>query len=127
MNCQGKICNKAIFSSGVTVDGTGNVLINIPAREGGYGNLCNYCLFITQNIPTTAAIGAPVFITIGAAATLYPLNNCNGTQVVASNLSSRRRYCVKVVTTATTGSFKLLGNIGCSPVVNLSSLPAPTT
>ena len=124
MNCRGKICNRAVFSSSVTVSG-GTVIINIPQRSFNNGE--HLCLFVVQNVPTTAPIGAPVVITIGADTTLYPVVKCNCEQVTACGIRSRTRYPMRVVTTATGANFKILKNLCCSPQNVLASIPATTT
>lgn len=114
-----------IVSSAVTFTG-GNLIINIPA--GNYNNNEKYCIIVAQNIPTTATITAPVFITIGTGTTTYPLLNCDCTNVTACAINRRTRYSVCVHTNISSGAFKLLGRIPCSQCSNnLASLPAPTT
>ena len=123
MNCQNNICNRAVFSTAVTFTG-GNLVINIPTRVGNYVNNMKYCLFVIQAIPDTTTISAPVYITIGTdAATLYPVTNCSGTQITAGQIKTRKRYTVRVATTPTSGSFQILGCLGCSPITNSPSLP----
>jgi hypothetical protein len=71
----------------------------------------------------------PVVIQIGTGTTLYPLINCDGTQVVASDIQKRTRYATRVETTPTSGVFRLLANICCDRNNNLSSIngTTPTT
>ena len=58
----------------------------------------------------TAAINAPVVITIGAGTTAYPLTDCNCAQATAESIHTRTRYATRVATSATgTGAFKYLG------------------
>ena len=118
-----KLCDNLVISATVTYTAP-NLVVDIPA--GTYGNGCKYCLVIAQAIPTTATIAAPVVITIGGAATQYPLVDCCGAPVTASQISTRTRYSTRVVTSATGGSFKLLSNCIRSNANNLASLPAPT-
>lgn len=118
-----KLCDNLIISATVTFT-TPNLVVNIPA--GTYGNGCKYCLVIAQSIPTDTTIAAPVVITIGTdTTTLYPLVDCCGAPVTASQISTRTRYSTRVVTSATGGSFKLLSNCIRSNANNLASLPAP--
>ena len=105
-------CSRLIRSQTVTFDGT-NLVINIPA--GSYDNGCRYCIVVAQAIPATTTINAPVVITIGAGTVLYPLTNRCCAQVTACGIRTRTRYAVCVSTTATGGSFKMLGNPCCSP------------
>lgn len=113
MSCKNtcKVCDRLVFSQAVTF-AAGVLTINLPARA--YNRGCKYCFIITQDIPATATIDANVVITIGAVATAYPLLDCCGAQVTAGDLSTRTRYAVKVVTDATSGSFKLLGRLCCA-------------
>lgn len=103
-----KLCRNLVISADVTFTAP-NLIINIPA--GSYGNCEKYCLVIAQAIPDDTTITAPVFITIGDGTELYPLNRCDGAQVTAAEIRTRTRYAVKVATTATTGSFNLLGKL----------------
>lgn len=119
-----KLCDNLIISDAVTFAG-GVLTIDIP--EGSYRNGCKYCIVIAQAIPDTTTINAPVVITIGGVATpTYPLLDRCCRQVLASQISTRRRYSTRVVTNATGGNFKLLGCIKSNEVA-LPALPAPTT
>ena len=118
-NCVGKICDRFVLSQAVTfADGT--LTINLPA--GAYGNGCKYCIVIAQTIPATTTITAPVVITIGDGTEEYPLINRCCAQVTACGLRTRTRYAVVVTTSATGGSFKMLGNPCCSPSNNLTAI-----
>lgn len=104
-----KLCPHFIAARTVTY-ASGVLTINIPA--GTYNNGEKYCLVVADNIPTDAIIGAPVVVTIGGAATTYPLLKCNGAQVVAGNLRSRYRYSTVFSTNvAGGGAFRLLGKV----------------
>lgn len=124
-----RLCDKLIFSNSVTVitvDGTDTLVIDIPQRA--YNDGCKYCLVITQAIPLTATIMMPVAISIGGVTTtVYPLTTCNCKQVVACQIRTRTRYAVRVGTTATSGVFRVLGRLYCSPDYSLASLPIATT
>lgn len=117
-----KLCNKLVISSAVTFTG-GNLVINLP--DGNYGNGCKYCIVVAQTIPAATTINAPVYITIGAGTTLYPLNKCNCAQATACSIRTRTKYSTIVHTTPTGGSFRLCGKLPCAPSNNLGSLPAP--
>lgn len=120
-NC--KICDNIVISDAVTFTG-GNLVIDIPARN--YGDGCKYCLVIAQTIPDTTTISAPVFITIGGdAATLYPLTTPCCSQATACAMRTRTRYPLRVSTTATGGSFRLLNHLPCVGGNRLESIPAP--
>lgn len=114
-----KLCDKIRISTAVNVVG-GNLVINLPA--GSYENCHKYCIIIAQRIPATATIGAPVFFTIGSGTVQYPLVGRNCRPVTACGIRTRTRYSVCVETTATGGTFRLLGNTCCAPQNNLTSI-----
>ena len=116
-NC--KLCERLSISQAVTFTAP-NLIINLPA--GAYQNCERYCIVVAQAIPEATTINAPVFITIGDGAVLYPLNRCNGVQATASGIRTRTRYATKVTTTSTGGAFRLLGKICCYPTDNLTSI-----
>lgn len=104
------LCDKLIISQSVTFT-NGQLVINIPA--GSYTDDGKYCIVVAQAIPTTTTIAANVVITIGTDTTTYPLVNCDCTNVNACQISSRKRYSVKVHTNIQSGVFKLLGPASC--------------
>lgn len=107
-----KLCDRLIISQAVTfADGT--LTINIPA--GSYGDGFKYCIVVAQAIPAETTITAPVVITIGDGTVTYPLTGCNCAQLIACQIRTRTRYAVRVATTATGGTFKLLGRASCGP------------
>lgn len=118
-----KLCNKLIISDAVTYTAATNSLtIDIPA--GTYYRGQKYCLVVAQAIPDTTTINALVYVSIGGdTATLYPLVRCNCTQVTACSIRTRTKYSTVVVTDSATGSFRLLGDVPCSPNSALASLP----
>ena len=118
-------CSRRIYSDGVTFTG-GNLVINLPA--GSYNNCERYCIIVTDDIPAEATRKAPVFITIGGGAVLYPFNDYNGMQLTQESIHSRTRYAVRVATSATSGSFNLLGHGFCYPRTQLPAIDgtAPT-
>ena len=83
---------------------------------------CKYCIVVAQTIPAETTITAPVFITIGDGAELYPLNKCDCTQATACSIRTRTKYSTMVETSATTGVFKLLGRVACAPNNNLTDI-----
>lgn len=107
-----KLCDRLVISQAVTFAG-GTLTVNIPA--GSYANGCKYCLVIAQAIPTATTITAPVVITIGDGTVEYPLVNQCCAQVTACALRTRTRYATVVSTSATGGSFKMLGRGCCAP------------
>jgi hypothetical protein len=107
-----RLCDRLIISQAVTfADGT--LTINLPA--GSYGDGCKYCIVVAQAIPAATTITAPVVITIGAGTEEYPLTGCDCAQLMACSIRTRTRYATRVATTATGGTFKLLGKACCAP------------
>lgn len=131
MSCNNvcKLCNKLIISNSVTVvtvDGVDTLVIDIPSQA--YMNCEKYCIVVAQPIPTTATITMPVAISIGGdTTTVYPITLCNCVQINACAIRTRTKYSTRVYTSATGGTFRLLGNVNCYPQNNLASLPIPTT
>lgn len=114
-----KLCDKLVLSQAVTFTG-GNLIINLPA--GSYRNGCKYCIVIAQSIPATTTINAPVVVTIGTGTQQYPLTSRCCAQVTACGIRTRTRYSTVVFTSATGGTFKLIGNACPCPTNNLSSI-----
>ncbi len=113
-----RLCDRLIISQGVTFAG-GVLTINLPA--GSYQNGEKYCIVVAQAIPDTTTINAPVVITIGTGTVQYPLTKCNCAQVTACGIRTRTRYSTVVSTSATGGSFRMLGKPCCAPS---NALPA---
>lgn len=114
-----RLCDRLIISQAVTfADGT--LTINLPA--GAYNNCGKYCIVIAQAIPAATTINAPVVVTIGTGTEQYPLVNRCCAQVTACGIRTRTRYSTVVSTTATGGTFKLLGNTCPCPTNNLTSI-----
>lgn len=114
-----RLCERLVISQAVTFAG-GQITVNLPA--GSYSDGTRYCVVIAQTIPQTATIAAPVVFTIGAGTGTYPLLTSCCEPVTACGLRTRTRYAVKVATSATGGSFKMLGKPSCSPSYNLPSI-----
>ena len=114
------LCDRLIISTAVTFTAGTGLIITIP--EGSYNDGCKYCIVVAQTIPAATTITAPVFIQIGDGTELYPLNKCDCTQATACSIRTRTKYSTRVETSATTGVFKLLGNIPCSPNNNLTAI-----
>lgn len=121
-----KLCKRLIISQSVTFTG-GTLIVNIPA--GSYQDGCKYCIIIAQAIPSTTTINAPVVITIGTGTEQYPLVNRCCAQVTACGVRTRTKYSTCVATSATGGTFKLLGQPACAPNNRLTSIngTTPTT
>ena len=114
-----KLCDRLILSQAVTfADGT--LTINLPA--GSYGDGCRYCIVVAQAIPAAATITAPVVITIGDGTEEYPLVNRCCAQVTAYGIRTRTKYTTVVSTSATGGTFKMLGQPCCAPNNNLTAI-----
>lgn len=121
-----RLCPRLVLSQTVTfADGT--LTINLPA--GSYNNGQKYCIVIAQAIPDTTTITAPVVITIGDGTEEYPLTNRCCAQLTAASLRTRTRYATVVSTSATGGTFKMLGKGSCAPNNNLTAIDgtAPAT
>ncbi|MBQ9168777.1 MAG: hypothetical protein IJX67_10280 [Oscillospiraceae bacterium] len=121
-----RLCPRLVLSQTVTfADGT--LTINLPA--GSYNNGQKYCIVIAQAIPDTTTITAPVVITIGDGTEEYPLTNRCCAQLTAASLRTRTRYPTVVSTSATGGTFKMLGKGSCAPNNNLTAIDgtAPAT
>lgn len=121
MSCSNvcRLCPNFIISEAVTfADGT--LTINIPA--GSYGNGCKYCLVVAQTIPAATTITAPVVITIGDGTEEYPLVNKCCAPVTACAIRTRTRYSTVVSTSATGGTFKMLGKGCCAPDYSLDAI-----
>lgn len=121
MSCSNscKLCNRLVISDAVTFNGT-SLVINIPA--GSYADGCKYCIVVAQTIPAATTINAPVVISIGDGTVLYPVTGCNCAQLTACAIRTRTRYAMRVSTTSTGGTFKMLGRTCCCPTNNLTAI-----
>lgn len=114
-----RLCDRLIISAAVTF-AADTLTINLPA--GSYNNGERYCIVVAQAIPAATTINAPVVITIGDGTEEYPLTNRCCAQLTAASLRTRTRYATVVSTTATGGTFRLLGRASCAPSNNLISI-----
>lgn len=114
-----KLCDRLILSQGITFTG-GNLVVNLPA--GSYNNDEKYCIVFAQSIPATTTINAPVVFTVGTGTQQYPMVNKCCRPVTACGVRSRTKYSVVVETSATSATFKMLGNPCCHPSNNLRSV-----
>lgn len=121
-----RLCNKLAISTAVAFT-DGNLVITLPANS--YDNGEKVCIVIAQAIPAETTITAPVVIQIGEGTEQYPLTNRCCAQVTACGVRTRTKYSTRVVTSATGGTFRMLGNPACSPNNALESIngTAPTT
>lgn len=115
-----KLCKHLVISNSVTFAAGTGLVINLP--EGSYDDGEKYCIVVAQPIPAATTITAPVLVTIGTSLTTYPLVTKCCEPVTACGIRTRTRYSTVVVTSATGGSFKLLGNPCCSPDNSLPSI-----
>lgn len=126
-NC--RLCRNIVISTAVTVvtvDGTDTLVIDIPA--GFYPDCRRVCLVVAQTIPTTATIAMPVAISIGGdTTTVYPIVNCDCSQVTACAIRTRTKYGLCISTSATSAVFKSLKPLTCYPTETLAVIPAPAT
>lgn len=130
-NCFNKdcrLCRNIVISTSVTVitvDGTDTLVIDIP--NGFYADNCRVCLIVAQTIPTTATINMPVSISIGGnVETVYPIVNCDCSQVTACAIRTRTKYGLCISTNATSAVFKTIKKLPCYPQETLAVIPVPT-
>ena len=119
--CQ--LCRRLIISQAITFTG-GNLVVNLP--DGSYSNGEKYCIVLAQSIPTEATINAPVVFTIGTGTTQFPLTNRCCAPVTACGVRTRTKYSTNVVTSATGGTFRMIGKPCCSPSNDLTAINAET-
>lgn len=126
-NC--RLCRNIVISTAVTVvtvDGVDTLVIDIPT--GFYPDCGRVCLVVAQTIPTTATITMPVAISIGGdTTTVYPILNCDCTQVTACAIRTRTKYGLRINTTATSAVFKTINKLTCYPETTLAVIPTPAT
>lgn len=113
------LCKNLVISQAVTFTG-GNLVINLP--QNSFRNCDKVCIVVAQTIPATTTINAPVVITIGTGTQQYPLTTKNCRQVTACSIRTRTRYSTCVVTNATGGTFRMLGQPCCAPNNQLASI-----
>lgn len=129
-NCFSKdcrLCRNIVISTSVTVitvDGTDTLVIDIP--NGFYADNCRVCLIVAQTIPTTATINMPVAISIGGdTTTVYPIVNCDCSQVTACAIRTRTKYGLCISTSATSAVFNTIKKLPCYPQETLAVIPVP--
>jgi len=103
-----KLCKNLVLSTDVIYNAP-NLQISIP--EGAYYDNEKYCIVVAQTIPNTTPVDAPVTISIVNGTQVYPLVNCDCSQVTARQIRTRTKYSTIVHTDATSGTFKLIGNL----------------
>lgn len=128
INRQCRLCPNLVISDAVTVitvDGVDTLVVDIPAG-GCYCDNKKVCLVVAQTIPTTATINMPAAISIGGdTTTVYPILNCDCTQVTACAIRTRTKYALCIQTTVESAVFRSLKPLPCYPVSTLAAIPAP--
>lgn len=128
INNKCRLCPNLVISDSVTVvtvDGVDTLVIDIPAG-GCYCDNKKVCLVVAQTIPTTATINQPVAISIGGdTTTVYPILNCDCTQVTACAIRTRTKYALCINTTVDSAVFRSLKPLACYPATTLAAIPAP--
>ena len=115
-----KLCKNLVISTAVSFNTVNNSLyIQIP--EGSYNDGQKYCIVVAQAIPTDTTISAPVYIQMGTG-NAYPLQKRNCTQATACSVRTRTKYSTVVRTNATSGVFRLCGDVACAPTNNLTAI-----
>lgn len=129
INSKCQLCPNLVISTSVTVvtfGGVDTLVIDIPA-DGCYCNGKKVCLVVAQAIPETATINQPVAVSIGGDTTVvYPIVDKCCRQTTACQFRTRKKYPLRVQTTATSAVFKSLGGLSCCPTYRLAAIPAPT-
>lgn len=107
-----RIDPRSVTASAITF-AAGTLTINVPQRT--FGSCGVYFLRLTEAIPDTATLTAPVVITIGDGTVTYPLVDRCGGQVTAASLRSGYSYPIALVDGAPSGAFKVLDKLWCAP------------
>lgn len=120
-----RLCDHLVISTAVAFT-DGNLVVTLP--QDSFRNGEKVCIVIAQSIPDETTIVAPVMIQIGTGTEMYPLTNRCCAQVTACGVRTRTKYATRVATSATGGTFRMLGNPACSPDNRLESIngTAPT-
>ena len=118
-NC-GKLCPRFVFITEAAFAGD-TLTLTLP-DDITYTDGCRYCIVIGTVIPDETTLNATVVAVVGDGTTTFPLLDHCGAPVLARQLSSRTRYTVRVNTTATGGSIKVLRPLPCVDSVTLNAL-----
>lgn len=114
-----RLCDHLVISTAVAFT-DGNLVVTIP--QDSFRNGEKVCIVIAQSIPAETTIVAPVMIQIGTGTEMYPLTTRCCAQVTACGVRTRTKYATRVATSATGGTFRMLGNPACSPDNRLESI-----
>ena len=119
-NTCGRLCPNFVITTAVAfADDT--LTITLP-DDVTYTDGHRYCIVIGQAIPDETTYNAAVVAVVGDGTITFPLlDNC-GAPVLARQLSPRTRYPVRVNTTATGGTIRLLRALPSVDTVTLNSL-----
>lgn len=114
-----RLCDHLVISTAVAFT-DGNLVVTLP--QDSFRNGEKVCIVIAQSIPAETTIVAPVMIQIGTCTEMYPLTTRCCAQVTACGVRTRTKYATRVATSATGGTFRMLGNPACSPDNRLESI-----
>lgn len=120
-----KLCDRLIISTAVNfyeATTTTPAILRVTLPAGSYANGEKYCIVIAQAIPANTTINANVVFNVGDSTVTYPLVNKCCKQVTACGIRTRTKYSTTVVTTATGGSFRMLGDPACQPNNDLAAI-----
>ena len=106
-----RLCNRLILSTAVDYGTTSTATLTITIPAGSYVAGEKYCIVVAQTIPVATTVDAPVQIRIGTGTVYYPLQRNDGAQITARAIRTRTKYSTVVVTSNTSGVFRLLGKI----------------
>ena len=118
-NC-GKLCPNFVITTAVAFAGD-TLTITLPDNIT-YTDGCIYCIVIGQTIPDETTLNATVVAVVGDGTTTFPLLDRCGAPVLARQLSTRTRYPVRVNTTTTGGSIRVLRTLPHVDSVTLNAL-----
>lgn len=100
------VCRRKLFVNSAAFEG-GKLVLTLP-EAAPYTKGSRYCLVITTALPADVTRDAPVVAVIGGGTTQYPLTTRCCTPVLEQQISPRKRYPVRVNTTAAGGSLTIL-------------------
>lgn len=120
-NCKcGKICPRFVVTTAVAY-ASGVLTLTLPDSIT-YIDGRKYCIVIGQAIPAATTLTSDVVAVIGAGTTSFPIVTRSGATVTAQQISTRKRYPVRIDATATGGTIKILCDLPCVDVETLDAL-----